>query len=53
MIPPDIEHQLKSLEERHRRHQQMLEDHREAKHQRRDRHRLRWHKVKILPITLI
>jgi hypothetical protein len=52
-MTPEIEQQLKSLEERHKAHQQMLEDHREARHLRRERHRRRWHKFKILPIALI
>lgn len=52
-MTPEIEAKLKNLEARHARHQTMLEDHREAKHQRRDRHRKGWHKVRPLPIALI
>jgi hypothetical protein len=52
-MTPEIETKLKNLEARHRAHQWMLEEHREARHQRREKHRLRWHKIKIIPITLI
>jgi hypothetical protein len=52
-LPADIERQLKSLESRHARHQNMIEGHRQAKALRRDRHRARWHKFKVIPIILI
>lgn len=52
-MTPEIEARLKDLESRHKRHQRMLEDHREAKYQRRERHRQGWHKRRPLPITLI
>ena len=34
-------------------HQLMLEGHKQARALRRERHSKRWHKFKILPITLI
>ncbi len=43
-LPPNIERQLKDLEARHQRHQSMLEQHREDKHERRRRHRAGWHR---------
>lgn len=52
-MTPEIEKQLQNLESRHKAHQQMLEEHREAKHARRERHRMRWHKIKTPPNTLI
>ena len=52
-LPPSIERQLSELEARHKAHQDMLEDHRERKYQRRERHRLHWHRMKFPPITLI
>lgn len=45
-LPAAVESRLINLEARHQRHQQMLEDHREAKHDRRKRHREGWHKRK-------
>jgi len=37
----------------HEAHQQMLEEHKQRKALRRERHILKWHKFKILPTTLI
>ena len=42
-----------SPRERHARHQQMLEEHKEDKATRRFRHRKGWHKMKVIPIQLI
>jgi len=42
-----------NTEERHKAHQQMLEQHKEEKAERRERHRKGWHKRKTLPITLV
>jgi hypothetical protein len=52
-MTPDLETKLKNLEARHAAHQAMLEEHREARHQRREKHKRRWHKMKITPIQLI
>lgn len=52
-LPENIESQLADLELRHKRHQAMLEEHREAKYHRRDRHNRKWHKIKVPAITLI
>jgi hypothetical protein len=41
-----VEKQLKTLTDRHQRHQAMLEQHHEAKHERRRRHARGWHKQK-------
>lgn len=54
-LPPSIETQLKDLEARHKRHQRMLEEHREEKHRRRQRHRYerrRGHKANGIPVVL-
>ena len=51
-LPAGIEQQLTDLELRHKRHQAMLDDHHEAKHERRKRHREGWHKRKLAPIHL-
>lgn len=42
-----------SPRERHSRHQQMLEEHKEARAERRLRHRKGWHKIKVIPIQLV
>lgn len=48
------QHQPKPTEqERHKKHQEMLEEHRERKLVRRERHRSGWHRIKIAPISLI
>lgn len=52
-LPADIESQLSHLELRHARHQQKMEDQKEAKHLARERHRAGWHKRRPLPIALI
>lgn len=52
-LPAPIEAQLAELESRHKRHQRMLYDHHEAKHNRRDQHRKRHSARKPIPITLI
>lgn len=54
-LPPSIDLQLKDLEARHKRHQRMLEEHREKKHRRRQRHRYqrqRGHKANGIPVVL-
>lgn len=51
-LPPNIEKQLSDLDIRHARHQQMLDDHHEAKFIRRDNHRRGIHKIKPCPILL-
>jgi hypothetical protein len=51
-LPQGIGKQLKDLEARHQRHQRMLEDHHEAKHERRRRHKAGWHRIKPCPILL-
>jgi hypothetical protein len=51
-MTPEIEKQLTDLELRHKRHQWMLEDHREAKFIRRENHRKGIHKIKPCPILL-
>lgn len=45
-LPASIEVQLANLEARHKAHQHMLEGHKEARYQRRKRHREGWHKIK-------
>ena len=54
-LPPNIERQLSDLESRHKRHQRMLEEHRQEKYQRRQRHRYqrsRGHKGNGIPVVL-
>ena len=48
----NIEKELKNLESRHKRHQAMLEEHKEAKHERRRRHKMGWHKRKNVASSL-
>lgn len=52
-----IETQLKNLEERHKRHKAMLDEHHERKHDRRDKRRTRLHQRlrnnRSLPIVLV
>lgn len=52
-LPADLERQLASLEVRHAKHQAMIEGHREARFLRRERHRAKWHRIKVIPIHLI
>ena len=52
-LPADIERQLASLEVRHARHQNIMENHREARHLRRERHKAKWHRIRVIPIHLI
>lgn len=52
-LPADIESQLSNLELRHARHQQKMEDQKEAKHLAREKHRAGWHKRRPLPIALL
>lgn len=49
-LPAPIEKQLADLETRHKRHQAMLDDHHEAKHERRRRHKAGWHRRRLAPI---
>lgn len=51
-LPADIESQLSHLELRHARHQQKMEDQKEAKFLARERHRQGIHKIKPCPILL-
>jgi len=55
-LPEPIERQLKDLEASKLRHQSMLEQHREDKHERRRRHRAGWHrgghKASGIPVVL-
>ena len=51
-LPANIERQLSDLELRHKRHQQMLDDHHERKHIARENHRARRYTHKPIPITL-
>ena len=52
-LPAPIEKQLADLETRHKRHQRMLYEHHEEKHNRRERHRARHFSRSIPPNTLI
>lgn len=52
-LPVNIGRQLSELEARHKAHQAMLEDHRERKHQARERHKAHWHRINLPPIVLI
>ena len=36
----------------HEEHKKMLEEHKERKAHARERHKMRWHKMKVIPITL-
>ena len=51
-LPGGIESQLRNLKARHAAHQAMLEEHRRWKHDRRERHRQGWHRIKPCPILL-
>lgn len=50
---PEIENQLRNLEDRHKRHQRLMDWQKEWKSIRRERHRQGWHKRRPCPITLI
>lgn len=52
-LPEPIEKQLSDMEKRHKRHQAMLDEHHEAKHERRKAHRERHFARSIPPITLV
>lgn len=52
-LPPPIAKQLADLELRHKRHQHMLYEHHEAKHDRREKHRARHFARSIPPNTLV
>lgn len=49
----NIERELTELEKRHKRHQQMLDAHHEAKHERRARHRARHFERSVIPILYV
>ncbi len=52
-LPASIETQLTDLETRHKAHGQMLQDHHERKHDRREAHRRRkFNRRKLAPIHL-
>lgn len=48
----NINLELAELEARHKAHQHMLEEHKEAKHRRRERHKQGWYKIKPTAQTL-
>lgn len=52
-LPEGLETQLKDLQTRHARHQAMLEEHRERKYRRREDHKRRLHRIKVIPIQMI
>ena len=52
-LPLDIEKQLSNLEARHKRHQAMLDEHRERKHRRREAHFARRFINSTPPIVLV
>jgi hypothetical protein len=53
ILPAPIEKQLADLETRHKRHQRMLFEHHEAKHDRREQHRARKFARSIPPNTIL
>ena len=52
-LPPDLESQLSELEKRHKRHQQKMEEQRDAPFVRREKHLARKFSRSIPPNTLI
>ena len=52
-LPPTIERQLSDLEARHKAHQEMLQEHHDRKHDRRDNHRARKFRRSVPPILLL
>lgn len=52
-LPKNIEQELSEFEKRQRRHQAMLDEHHERKHDRREKHRARRFTRSVIPITLV